>query len=165
VSISAVLTSLIGTGISSSSDYKTVAGNIVMLIGNLASYAGVAMVVFGIFSYILAVSQEDASQQSKATNSLLVAIGFLSLSSICSTFKGYITADVSSGRSYVVTIIEFIAKIATYGGACLAVMCVFKYTMALREEDAKARHEAIKLLLVAIALLSFKSVLKIMHVL
>jgi hypothetical protein len=61
--------------------------------------------------------------------------------------------------------ITLIAKIATYGGACLAVMCVFKYTMALREEDAKARHEAIKLLLVAIALLSFKSVLKIMHVL
>ena len=164
VSITSVLTDLLGANgaITKNTSANEVAASAIGLLGKIASYAGGAMVIFGIFTMIMALSQEDASQQAKSTTSMLVAIGLLSVSTVLDTIKSKVAGGSTDAGGYVSAIIKFIGKLGTYAGACIAILGIFRLIVSIKEEDGKSRNDAIKLLIVAIALLSFPKVLAMM---
>jgi len=159
VSIDAVLTTLIGSGINQSSNYHTIARNILEVLGSMASWAGAIMLIFGVFTYIMAITQENTDQVAKSVNSVLVGLGFISLKAICAVLKVKVSSNTTDPTSYVSIITSWLGSIATYGGGILLIMGIFKIIMSVREEDTKARSDAIKLLVVSIALLGFRAVL------
>lgn len=159
VTINTVLSTLIGNGITGASDYKSIAQNVVSLIGDLGNWAGIIMLVFGAFTYVMAIAKEDASQNAKAINSILVGIGLISLGIVCDGIKSKIGGGNSDATSYISEIIKWISRMVRIGGIILVPTSVFKMVLAVRTEDSKNRDEAVKLLVIAVALVSFSTVL------
>lgn len=155
VSISTIVPMIVGDGISSESDYTQVAQNILKVIGLIGTFASVIMLAFGVFSYIMAIINEQAEQQAKATSSILVGFGFMSLKTVCSTISEYLGNGNTVISSYIGIIISCIAKIGLWGGRILLPMAVFKLVISVKEEDSKARMDALKLFIVAIGLMLF----------
>ena len=160
-SITAVLTTVLGSGgkISSATTAEGIAGNVVGLLGTLMTFSGAAMMIFAIFSYIMALTNEDASQKAKASSSILISIGLLTAHTVCDAIKTKISSGTTDGTSYVSDIVSWIGAVATYAGGGMAVMAIFQIIMSVKDEDGKGRSEGIKLLLVAIALVSFPRIL------
>jgi len=160
VSVEAVVKTLLGPkgSITEATGYITVAQNVLSVIGSMASWAGAIMIIFAVYSFILAIAQESVESQTKATNASLVGIGFVSLHFVCDALKNKISSKEPT--SFVTVITGWLGSIASYGGAILLVMAIFRMIISIRTEDLKERNDAIKLMMVSIALISFKSVIK-----
>lgn len=161
VSINTILTSILGSsGIDSSTSYTTVAKNILTLIGTMTTWAGGMMLLFGAFTYVMAITHESADQQAKATNSIMVGLGFITIKTLCETFATNITNNTTAVKSYAREIIEWLTTIVSWAGYVLLPLAILKLVMSVRTEDLKERGDAIKLLGLALGLLSFTILVK-----
>ena len=159
VSMSAVVDFLIGSdGITSGDTVGSVAQNIVLLIGNVGKWGAVIMVLFGTFSYILSIANESAEQQTKATSALMVGVGFMTLSTACSTIGSLVAGGSTNASSYSSAIISWLCSTAQFSGGFVLIAGVFKLILSIREEDAKSRSEAFKLLVIAAMLVIFGTI-------
>lgn len=157
-SASKVIESL-GVNDAASLTYATVAHNILDVIGALLTYAGGALTVIAAFTLVMAVMHENADQQAKSSTLLMVAAGLLSANALTTAIKNKMFTGNDYAGTIMTIVINFIASIVTYGGGAIAVIGVFKLVSGIRTEETKERNDGIKLLMVGIALLSFRAVL------
>jgi len=161
--MSTVVTTLIGTGITSSTSYKTVASGAIELLSMITMWAGVIMTAFTVINLIFAMIQEDAAKKAKASQSAIVSLGLISFSDL----KSVLTIAISggSGSTYDVNVntiasgvISWFADIARIGGIFMVAFGVFNIVVSIKDEQSLKNQKAISMMVGGAFLVGLKSI-------
>ena len=159
ISISGVLSFLGIESFSSSTTVATVGGRIARLIGNMCTWSGGALLITAILMFVFALAQEQAEGRANAVKMIATSIGLLGAGRLGTCLSNLIILRTTSGNTYMSWIASFVAICATYAGGGFAVIGGYHMVLALRNEDMKEKDTAVRLFMVAIALISFRAVL------
>jgi len=166
ISISQILTSLGIENIDGSTSATTIASNIIGLLADVLTYAGLGLAILAIVSLVLSIAQENPEQQVAGVKLLTTSIGLLATEALATGIQQVLETAASSS-SYNATglflnvTLYWLTSVITYAGGGFSLVGIFRIAMGIRSEDAKERENGVKFLMVGIALLSIRGVMSL----
>ena len=157
----------IDTAVSGQTPLKTMVTNILVdVLSPVILWIGLIIVAVSVFLLIMSLAHESAEEQTKAQTGLGIGIICIGANSVITLINRFVGAYLdgkdldNSVIDYVITIAgSLLATAAFYIGLFFAATGIFRLILSTRTEDTRERDQAIRHLIVAIALISFTSVL------
>lgn len=137
--------------------------NALTVIETVMTYAGAIILGFAIFQFIMSFLHEQPEERANASKLIATGITLMTSSEVMQRIKSIVlsSSDATTKANGIVSFsIELIGVIASYTGAGLLMFGFFTLVCSFKEEDISGKSKAGIMIGVAVALLSFGTIMK-----
>lgn len=150
--------------ISDGTSLTGITNKLIDVITNLCLYAGIIMALIMVITLIMAFTQEQPENISKASTIGMVAFGLLGARALAIMIKQFVVPGISSGTDTsggaVFVIVSFVASAVQYGGFLMMLYGIVRLVMGIREESSPDKLTGTKLTVVGGILTGISTALK-----
>lgn len=167
VSISGVLQILNIRGVGNVSEAmmgRTMAANIMSVVGKALTYVGVVIFLFAVLSLIIAIAQENSDAYVTSSKMIMVSVAMLFGEGLLNGLRTLVLNGNTDANNWVQVIVEDVIGVASWGALGLVTCGIFKIVMGFRSEDERDRNTGIRFLMAGIGLLGVRGIYAMMGI-